>query len=157
MGRCASIGPYGGGLRAINDRPYERNVGAVTDRPKGCKRGYSVNRKQEVFIQEYLVDMNASAAARRAGYSYKHARATASKILARPDVQAVVQEALRQRKLENGLSGERVRKALSDIAFGQAEGAAVGHKVRCLELLAKMLGLFEGNRDVEPVMVIEDV
>ena len=116
-----------------------------------------MNRKQEVFIQEYLVDMNASAAARRAGYSYKHARATASKILARPDVQAVVQEALRQRKLENGLSGVRVRKALSDIAFGQAEGAAVGHKVRCLELLAKMLGLFEGNRDVEPVMVIEDV
>ena len=147
----------GAAWRAINDRPYERNVGAVSDRPKGCKRGYSVNRKQEVFIQEYLVDLNASAAARRAGYSYKHARATASKILARPDVQAVVQEALRQRKLENGLSGERVRKALSDIAFGQAEGAAVGHKVRCLELLAKMLGLFEGNRDVEPVTVVEDV
>lgn len=116
-----------------------------------------MNRKQEVFIQEYLVDLNASAAARRAGYSYKHARATASKILAKPEVQAVVREALEKRKLESGLSGERVRKALADIAFADAQGSAVGYKVKCLELLAKMLGLFEGNRDVEPVTVVEDV
>ena len=116
-----------------------------------------MNRKQEVFIQEYLVDMNASAAARRAGYSYKHACGTARKILAREDAQAVIRQALEQRKLESGLSGERVRAALADIAFGQAEGSAVGHKVRCLELLAKMLGLFEGNRDVEAVTVVEDV
>lgn len=116
-----------------------------------------MNRKQEVFLQEYLVDMNGSAAARRAGYSHKHARATASKILAKPEAQRFVQEALDKRRQDNELSGERVRSALAGIAFAQAEGSAVGHKVRCLELLAKMLGLFDSTPQVEAVTVVEDI
>ena len=116
-----------------------------------------MNRKQEVFVREYLVDLNGSAAARRAGYSHKHACQTARKILAREDVRQLVSAELEKRRQENTLSGERVRKALADIAFAEAQGAAVGPKVRCLELLAKMLGLFEGNRDAEPVTVVEDV
>ena len=117
----------------------------------------SMNRKQEVFIQEYLIDMNGAAAARRAGYSHKHAKATACRILGSPEVQRAVQAALTKRKEENEVSGARVRRELADIAFQKADGAAVGHKIRCLELLAKMLGLFEGNRDVEPVTVVEDL
>ena len=116
-----------------------------------------LNRKQEIFIREYLVDMNGAEAAKRAGYAHGSAAGTAWRILRMPEVKAAIQTELEKRRESCEVSGKRVRQGLADIAFAPAEGAAVGHKVRCLELLAKMLGLFEGNRDVEPVTVVEDV
>ena len=52
---------------------------------------------------------------------------------------------------------EMLMEQLRAIAFGEAQGPAVGHKVRCLELLAKMLGLFESGGEMEPVTVVEDL
>lgn len=50
-----------------------------------------------------------------------------------------------------------VHKTLCDIAFTPASGTAVGHQVRCLELLAKMLGMFDSGSAAEPVTVVEDL
>lgn len=116
-----------------------------------------MNRKQEIFIQEYLVDLNGAAAARRAGFSVKHAKATASRLLQRPEIKGAIDQALEKRRQENTLSAQRVMKHLSDIAFGEAQGAAVSHKVRCLELLAKLLGMFDCGGNVESVTVVEDI
>lgn len=52
---------------------------------------------------------------------------------------------------------EKVHKTLCDIAFTPATGTAVGYQVRCLEILARMLGLFDGSTGVESVTVVEDV
>ena len=116
-----------------------------------------LREKQLVFLREYLVDMNGAEAARRAGYSMKHASGTASRILASPEAKRFVEAALEKRRQENGVTAERVRANLAAIAFGEAQGPAVGHKVRCLELLAKMLGLFESGGEMEPVTVVEDI
>ena len=43
--------------------------------------------KQERFVREYLVDLNATAAAKRAGYSQKTARAIGKENLTKPDIQ----------------------------------------------------------------------
>ena len=42
--------------------------------------------KQEMFCREYLIDLNATQAAIRAGYSEKTANRTASENLSKPDI-----------------------------------------------------------------------
>ena len=116
-----------------------------------------MNRRQEVFIQEYLVDFNGAAAVRRAGFSHANASATAYRLLHNPEVKAALQAALDKRREETEISAKRVMAHISGIAFADAQGAAVSNKVRCLELLAKLLGMFETGGNVEKVTVVEDI
>jgi phage terminase small subunit len=51
--------------------------------------------KQQLFVDEYLVDLNASAAARRAGYSEKTARAIGIENLTKPAIRAAVDAAMK--------------------------------------------------------------
>jgi phage terminase small subunit len=53
----------------------------------------ALTSKQNRFVQEYLVDHNATQAAIRAGYSEKTARAIASENLAKPDIRAAINRA----------------------------------------------------------------
>jgi phage terminase small subunit len=53
--------------------------------------------KQERFIQEYLVDLNATQAAIRAGYSARTAREIGRENLDKPDIQAALQTAFAAR------------------------------------------------------------
>jgi len=50
--------------------------------------------RQQRFCEEYLKDMNATAAAKRAGYSIKNAHNTGSKILALPLAKAYIRKAM---------------------------------------------------------------
>jgi len=53
--------------------------------------------KQERFVHEYLVDLNATQAAIRAGYSPKTARKIGSENLSKPDISAAIQMAAQDR------------------------------------------------------------
>jgi hypothetical protein len=53
-----------------------------------------LNRKQQVFVAEYLKCWNASEAARRAGYSEKTAYAIGSELLRKPEIKALVDACL---------------------------------------------------------------
>ncbi len=53
----------------------------------------SLTPKQARFVEEYLIDLNATQAAIRAGYSAKTARAMGCENLTKPDIQAAVTEA----------------------------------------------------------------
>ena len=59
--------------------------------------------RQEQFCQEYLIDLNGTQAAIRAGYSEKTANEIASENLAKPNIQARVAElkAKRLKRVEN--------------------------------------------------------
>lgn len=46
--------------------------------------------KQQKFVQEYLVDLNATAAARRAGYSEKTANKIGTQLLGKTSIQQAV-------------------------------------------------------------------
>lgn len=50
----------------------------------------AINPQRQRFVEEYLVDLNGTEAAIRAGYSRKSAKAQASQLLALPEVQAAV-------------------------------------------------------------------
>lgn len=77
----------------------------------------ALSPKQQRFVDEYLVDFNATKAAERAGYSAKSAYAQASALLRKPEIFAAV-EAGRQRLAEKtGTTAERVRAELAILAF----------------------------------------
>ena len=77
--------------------------------------------KQKRFIDEYLVDLNATQAAIRAGYSAKTAYSIGIENLRKPEIQAALQK--RRDKLQTKLeiSQEKVLQELAAIAF--ANGA----------------------------------
>ena len=50
--------------------------------------------KQKLFVAEYLVDLNATQAAIRAGYSEKRASEIGYQLLRKTTVQAAIQEAM---------------------------------------------------------------
>jgi phage terminase small subunit len=57
----------------------------------------NLTAKQERFVEEYLVDLNATQAAIRAVYCEKTARSVGSENLAKPDIAAAITEAKKNR------------------------------------------------------------
>ena len=105
--------------------------------------------KQERFVQEYLVDLNATQAAIRAGYSEKRADQTGYENLRKPEIQKRIQ-ALKDKtadKLE--ITAERVLQERAKIAFANAkylyDGVIVraSDKNKALDALDKYLGVYE--------------
>lgn len=73
--------------------------------------------KQRRFIQEYLIDLNATAAAKRAGYSAKTAEAIGYENLRKPQIAEEIRK--RQEKLQSKLeiTQETVLRELAAVAF----------------------------------------
>ena len=117
-----------------------------------------MTRQQKRFVEEYLVDLNASAAARRAGYRGHN---TGYLLLRKPHVHKAVEEAIQQRSERNLVRQDEVVKALREVAFSEASdetGAKVklGSKLRALELLGKHLGMFRQEQQTQEEVVIVD-
>ena len=64
--------------------------------------------KAAKFVQEYLIDMNASAAALRAGYSEKTAHAIGWENLRKPEIQEALQIARQELSVKTGITPEMV-------------------------------------------------
>lgn len=73
--------------------------------------------KESLFVDYYLVDLNASEAARKAGYSEKTAGTIASQVLARPHVAAAIQKAMQRRSQRTEVTQDRVLQELARIMF----------------------------------------
>ncbi|HGY3928949.1 TPA: terminase small subunit [Citrobacter koseri] len=71
--------------------------------------------KQEMFCREYLIDLNATQAAIRAGYSVKTANRTASENLSKPDIQSRIAELKAQRNDLVGINATYVLNRLVEI------------------------------------------
>lgn len=73
--------------------------------------------KQERFVQEYLVDLNATQAAIRAGYSAKTAGVQGFDLLKKPEIQEAVAAAQQERGRRTAITADRVLQELARIAF----------------------------------------
>ncbi|WP_200781116.1 terminase small subunit [Klebsiella oxytoca] len=71
--------------------------------------------KQEMFCREYLIDLNATQAAIRAGYSAKTANRTASENLSKPDIKSRIAELKSQRNDLVGINATYVLNRLVEI------------------------------------------
>lgn len=77
----------------------------------------SLTPKQAQFVLEYLVDLNATQAAIRAGYSTRNADKIASQLLGKTRVRREVDKAIAARAKRVGVSADRVVRELARIAF----------------------------------------
>ena len=73
--------------------------------------------KQTLFVSEYLIDLNATKAAIRAGYSATTAYSIGSENLTKPEIQQAIQEAQLDRQKRTEITQDRVLKELALIAF----------------------------------------
>ncbi len=72
---------------------------------------------QALFVQEYIVDLNATAAVERAGYSAKTANAMAGKLMANPKIQSAIARAMKERSARTEITADKVLNELSRIGF----------------------------------------
>lgn len=80
----------------------------------------ALTAKQAAFVKEYLVDLNATQAAIRAGYSGRTAEKIGSENLHKPEIQDAIQAAMHQRSKKTEITAERVLEELARIAFADA-------------------------------------
>lgn len=79
-----------------------------------------MTKKQKRFCEEYLIDLNATQAAIRAGYSPDTAKAIGCENLTKPDIRAHIDRAMAERSRRTGVNADRVVQELAKIAFVNA-------------------------------------
>lgn len=73
--------------------------------------------KQKRFVEEYLIDLNATQACIRAGYKVENARQQATENLSKPYIAQSIEKAMAERSKRTGINQDRVIQELARIAF----------------------------------------
>lgn len=76
-----------------------------------------LTNKQQLFVDEYLIDLNATQAAIRAGYSTQTAYSIGDENLKKPEIKSAIEYALAERSRRTGINAERIITELAKIAF----------------------------------------
>ena len=108
------------------------------------------SRKQEMFVKEYLIDLNATQAAIRAGYSKRTAEIIGFENLRKPNIAAEIQKAMAERGERVELTADQV---LVDINTIKKSALAAGERgwqaaLRACELEGKHLKMFTDKIDM---------
>jgi phage terminase small subunit len=78
---------------------------------------HKLTYKQQCFCEEYLIDLNATQAAIRAGYSAKSASNISSELLAKESITENINRAMAIRSRRTGVNADRVIQELAKVAF----------------------------------------
>lgn len=93
----------------------------------------ALNPRQQRFVDEYLIDLNATAAAKRAGYSERTARSVGAENLTKPDIAAAVGKAKAERAERTRVDADWLLRRLAD------------------EANADMADLYDGSGNLKPI------
>lgn len=135
-----------------------------------------MTEKQKRFADEYLIDLNATQAAIRAGYSEKTANRIASENLSKLDIQEYIEEQLKQLHNSSMADAQEVIAYLTSVLRGKSKssvvvGTPIGvqeisktpdekERLKAAELLGKYYALFTDRTQVEgiaQVQIIDDI
>lgn len=108
-----------------------------------------ISPKQETFCQEYIKDLNGSAAAIRAGYSRRGARRSASRMLTQPHIRARVEELKAQRAEATKMDAEYVLRELAANVIDARKDGDWNASNRALELIGKHISMFPDKVSVD--------
>lgn len=118
--------------------------------------------KQQRFCDEYLIDLNATQAAIRAGYSPKTAEQLAYQLLQKTSVQNHISELQKKREERTEITQDSVLHELALIAFAKASDyARVVEKDAMVEVDGNMVPVLDEDgkqvkyRTVEPILTDE--
>lgn len=102
-----------------------------------------LTNKQQRFVEEYLIDLNATQAAIRAGYSVKTANEQGCQNLTKLSIQQAISEKMAERSKRTGVNQDRVVLELAKIAFvkmtdivdnqGRIKDSATDDDLSCIE------------------------
>ena len=125
--------------------------------------------KQKKFVLEYMIDMNATQAAIRSGYSLRTAYSHGQRLLKNVEIQKAISEIREERQRESILTILDIEQFLSETIKGEHEeevvatigdGEGVSHaeivkkqvsmkdRLKAAELLGKRYGLFTDKQQV---------
>lgn len=122
-----------------------------------------LNAKQKLFCDEYLVDLNATQAAIRAGYKETTAYSMGQRLLKKVEVKAYIDARLEQIRSERTADAQEVMEYLSSVMRGEhteqtlrlvGDGVQVitdisvsaRDRLKAAELLGKRYGMFNGQQ-----------
>ena len=106
-----------------------------------------LTEKQKRFCEEYLVDLNATQAALRAGYSERTAYSIGDENLKKPEIQNYLRELMEKRSERTEITADTVIEELKKIALAEDVEISGKEKIKALELLGKHLGMFSSGAD----------
>lgn len=118
----------------------------------------ALTAKQKAFVREYLVDLNATQAARRAGYKNPE---IGRQLITNNNVSSAIQAALKAREKRTEVTQDYVIAKLREIVEKDASDGPdselkYANKIRALELLGKHTGAFDARVSAAAQDVVED-
>lgn len=110
--------------------------------------------KQARFVHEYLIDFNATQAVLRAGYKMTEnaAAVQGSQLIRNPKIQQAIQDQREAQAKSSMITAEWVRRQIAEIA--QNEEAKDQDRLKALDMLAKMMGLYERHDEEQRVVKV---
>jgi len=128
----------------------------MTDSIEPSKQG-GLTKKQQAFVDEYLIDLNGTQAAIRAGYSKNTAAVIATENLIKPNIKLAIEKALEERKSRVLLTQDQVLKDIALIkqaamsekidSNGNREMVNFNAALKACELEGKHLAMFTDKVD----------
>ena len=106
---------------------------------------------QKRFVQEYLVDLNATEAARRAGYSKRTASQKGYELRQNPDIQDAIIAAKAAREARTEVTQDEVVRGLKKEATLEGEASSHSARVAAWAHLGKHLNIFTDTVNVKGV------
>lgn len=140
-----------------------------------------MNKRQQKFADEYLIDCNATQAAIRAGYSKKTAYSIGDENLKKPEIKTYIGEQLDRLHNEKIADAAEVMMYLTAVLRGEAQAEIVvvenvgdytsearkvqkapdeRERLKAAELIGKRYGIFKDNVNVSgaiPVIISDDL
>lgn len=133
--------------------------------------------KQKRFCDEYLIDLNATQAAIRAGYSPKTARNIANENLTKPNIKAYIEKRMKEKEDNLIASQDEVLRYLTSVMRGESKSSVLAmagdgvqkviqkppderERTKAAELLGKRYRLFTDKVEVEgavPIVIVDDI
>lgn len=117
-----------------------------------------MTEKQKRFCDEYLIDLNATKSAIRAGYSSKTAYSIGDENLKKPEIKAYIEEKLEEIKSQNIADAKEVLEYLSRTM--RCDNIQDRDRLKAAELLGKRYSLFRENVNITgavPVVIVDDM
>ena len=111
-------------------RPATGQDAAQIDSTKD-KPQLGLTAKQQRFVDEYMVDQNATQAAIRAGYSPDTAASIGHENLKKPDIALALKEARKAQQERTGITADRVLREIAYVALGDARELSEVYKGCC--------------------------
>lgn len=117
------------------------------DEPPARGKGSKLSPKMARFVEEYLLDLNASAAVIRAGYKTRNNNRIGAELLRHPLVRKELDAHMSERRERMELNADYVLTKLVNIVENTEKGNPAA-ALRGLELLGKHLGLYRDRTEI---------